>query len=229
MFWGMPPKEFKKLMDDLGMKIISSHVDNTKDFEKKAAEASSIGMEYLICGWKGPQKSIDDYKKFANEFNSSGEICKKNNLRFAYHNHDYSFKTLDGQIPQDVMMQNTDPNLVDFQMDIYWVVYAGVNPIDYFNKFPNRFKLAHVKDFKKFANPVVPKIPPNLTPEQIKALPEPQLGESCTLGQGSIDFKSVLAAGRKKGLKYTIVEQEAFTGTTILDAVKADAMYMMNL
>src|SRR5215207_4053647 len=87
MFWGMGNTGFKKYMDDLDMELIASHCDISKDFEKKAAEAAAIGMKYLICPYKGPQKSADDYKKFAAEFNVKGEICRKNGLRFAYHNH----------------------------------------------------------------------------------------------------------------------------------------------
>jgi sugar phosphate isomerase/epimerase len=96
-----------------------------KDFEQKAAQAGEIGMKYLICPFLGPQKSMDDFKRFADQFNKSGEICKKNGLRFAYHNHGYSFQPLDGQLPQDVMMTSTDASLVDYEMDIYWVVTAG--------------------------------------------------------------------------------------------------------
>ena len=78
IFWGMKNTAFKKTMDDLGMKIVSAHCDNTKDFERKAAEAGEIGMKYLICPYKGPQKTIDHYKRFADEFNACGEIAKKN-------------------------------------------------------------------------------------------------------------------------------------------------------
>lgn len=134
MFWGMSNTEFKKYMDELGMTIISSHCDIAKDFEKKAADAAAIGMKYLICPYKGPQKSLDDFKKFAEEFNQKGEICKKNGIRFAYHNHDYSFNAMNGQFPQDVMMQNTDASLVDFEMDIYWVVTGGQDPETWLKK-----------------------------------------------------------------------------------------------
>ena len=98
MFWGMSNTEFKAEMDNLGMKIISSHCDINKDFEKKAADAAAIGMKYLICPYKGPQKDLDAFKKFADEFNQKGEICKKNGIRFAYHNHDYSFATMNGEM-----------------------------------------------------------------------------------------------------------------------------------
>lgn len=204
MFWGMKHTEFKKYMDDLGMKIISSHCDYTKDFERKAAEAAEIGMKYLICPYKGPQKSIDDFKRFADEFNKSGEICRKSGIRFAYHNHDYSFKSINGELPQDVMMKGTDKHLVDFEMDIYWVVAAGEDPKAWFAKYPNRFRLCHVKDLAKTAKG----------------------HESVQIGKGTIDFKSILKAAAAQGMKYHIVEQEAFTGTNPLESAEADAKYM---
>lgn len=204
MFWGMGNKAFKKYMDELGMTIISSHCNNTVDFERKAAEAAEIGMKYLICPYKGPQKSIEDFKKFADEFNKSGEICKKNGIRFAYHNHDYSFKPVDNKIPQVVMMDNTDKELVDFEMDIYWVIAAGEDPKKWFAKYPDRFKLCHVKDLKK----------------------TDKGHESVQIGTGTIDFASILKAGTSHGLKYYIVEQEAFTGTNPLASAAADARYM---
>jgi sugar phosphate isomerase/epimerase len=210
MYWGMSNTEFKKYLDGLGMKMVSSHCDITKDFEKKANEAAAIGVKYLICPWKGPQPKMDDFKKFADEFNACGEICRKAGLRFAYHNHDYSFKELEGQLPQDVMMKNTDAATVDFEMDIYWVVTAGHNPVDWFKKYPNRFRASHVKD-------------------RIKTAAADEKDASCILGQGSINFKTILKEARKYGMKYFIVEQEKYEGSTPLLSVKADAVYMKKL
>jgi sugar phosphate isomerase/epimerase len=207
MFWGMKNTEFKKLMDDLGMEIISSHCNIDTDFEKKVAEAAEIGMKYLIDPWYGPQKSIDLFKKEAEIFNQRGETCKKAGLKFGYHNHDYPFVPVDGQIPLDVMIQNTDPGLVDFQMDIYWVVTAGQDPVKWFEKYPGRFRLCHIKDRKKN------------TPLSDK-------DASCVAGQGSIDFKKILAAGKKSGLEYFIVEQEHFENITSMEAAKENAAYL---
>ncbi|RFM30409.1 sugar phosphate isomerase/epimerase family protein [Deminuibacter soli] len=208
MFWGMQPKEFKQFTGDLGLTIISSHCDYKTDFEKKAADAASIGMKYLICPYKGPQKSIDDFKRCADEFNKAGAICKKNGIRFAYHNHDYSFKSVDGQIPQDVMIENTDPSLVDFEMDIYWVVTAGADPVAYMKKYNNRFRLCHVKDRQKGAT----------TPDA-----------SVIAGTGSIDFRTLLPQTKKYGMKYFIIEQERYDQGTPLECAKADAEYMKTL
>ncbi|MEN9571358.1 MAG: hypothetical protein RL172_2589 [Bacteroidota bacterium] len=208
MFWGMSNTEFKKYMDDLGLKIISSHCNIGKDFEKKAAEAAAIGMKYLICPYKGPQKSLDDYKRFADEFNEKGAICKKNGIRFAYHNHDYSFKLMDGQLPQDVMMNGTDASSVDFEMDMYWVVVAGHDPIEWMKKHPNRFKLCHIKDRAKNASSTF---------------------DSCTLGTGSINYTKILADAKKLGMECFVVEQEKYAGTTPLKSAQDNAAFMKSL
>ena len=210
MFWGMSNTEFKSYMDELGMKIISSHCDISKDFEKKAADAAAIGMKYLICPYKGPQKDIDAFKKFAEEFNQKGEICKKNGIRFAYHNHDYSFVNMNGEMGQDVMMKNTDPKLVDFELDMYWVVAAGQDIETWLKKYPKRFRLCHVKDRKKGA-----------TATEKEA--------SVVIGTGSINYPKILKTAKKLGMEYYIVEQEKWEGTTPMQAAQADATYMKTL
>ena len=210
IFWGMPHTEFKKYMDDLGMTIVSSHCNIEKDFEKKAAQAGEIGMKYLIAPYIGAQKTVDDYKKYADKFNSLGDICKKNGLRFAYHNHGYTFEALDGQMPQDILMQNTNADTVDYQMDIFWVVTPGADPVAWFQKYPNRFRLVHVKDREKNA-------------------PAKEGDASCDLGTGSIDFPTVLRVAKDNGVEYFIVEQEKYTGSTPIKSVETDAAYMKKL
>jgi sugar phosphate isomerase/epimerase len=210
MFWGMKNTEFKKVMDDLGMNMVSSHCNDTgnlKSFELKAAAAGEIGLKYLICAFKGPQKTLDQFKKFADEFNACGEIAKKHGLRFAYHNHDYSFKAMDGIVPQDLMMKNTDPAIVDYEMDMYWTAAAGVDPVAYMDKFPNRFKLVHVKDMTKTATG----------------------HESCVIGKGTIDYTTLLPKVAKRGVAHMIVEQEAYTGTTEMGCATDNAAYMKTL
>ncbi len=206
IYWGMTNKEFKKYISDLGMTMISTHCDINQDFERKAAEAAEIGMKYLIEPYLGPQKSADDFKRAAQTFNEKGQVCKQHGLRFAYHNHDYSFVPIEGQLPQDIMMQNTDPSLVDFEMDIYWVVTGGQDPIAWFNKYPNRFRLCHVKDRKN--------------------APLTDKDASVDLGKGFIDFPKILKEGKSKGLEYYFLEQEKYENTTPLEAAKVDADYL---
>lgn len=209
MFWGMGNTGFKSYMDELGMTIVSSHCDINKDFERKAGEAAAIGMKYLICPAIGKQKTLDDYKKAAEKFNDRGEICKKAGLRFAYHNHEYSFTKQDAQFPQDIMMQNTNAGLVDFEMDIYWVVTGGQDPIAWINNYPDRFRLFHIKDRKK-----------NASPETRAAFAE--------LGTGKINFAEIVKVAKMKGDPYLIVEQDQ-TDTTPLVAVQRNAEYMKDL
>lgn len=210
MFWGMKNTEFKKYMDDLGMTIVASHCSLDKDFERKADEAGEIGMSYLIDPWIGRQKEMDVFRKKAEDFNRAGEICKKVGLRYGYHNHAYSFEPLEGSLPQDVLMQNTDPDLVDFELDIYWVYTAGADPIEWLEKYPNRFRLCHIKDRKKDA-------------------PEGDGDQTIVAGQGQIDFAKILKVAKKQGMKYYLVEQEQYNGMTSLKAAELNAEYLKKL
>lgn len=206
IYWGMGHKGFKEYMDQLGMTLVSSHANVSEEFERKVDEAAEIGVEYLINPYVGPQETLDDFKKIADQFNEHGEIANSAGIGFAYHNHAYSFELLEGEYPQDIMMQGTDPDLVDFQMDIYWVVAAGEDPAEWIKKYPNRFVSSHVKDMKNGDEP-----------------------ESVVLGNGTIDFAPILKVAKENGLKYLIVEQEAYTGTTPIDAARENAAYMKEL
>ena len=208
IFWGMKPKEFNGFLQDHNLKFISAHCEWTKDLQRKAAEVASIGGKYMICPWLGPQKTIDDYKKAADQFNKAGEICKKEGLRFAYHNHDYSFVKTEGQIPQQIFMDNTDPDLVDFEMDIYWVVTAGIDPVLYLEKYKNRFRLCHIKDRKK---------------ESVEQC------DSCTLGEGSIAYETLLKKANTFGMQYYIYEQEKYDGKGVMANAKTSADYLKKI
>lgn len=206
MFWDMPHMDFKKFMDDQGLDFVSSHCNINENFEEKAAQAAEIGMKYLICPYIGPQTSVDAWKKVTEKFNECGAICKKNGIKFAYHNHAYSFKAFSGMIPHDFMMENTDPDLVDHQMDIYWVVTGGADPIAYLEKYPNRFKLCHVKDRMKDAG------------EEERA--------TCTIGTGIIDFPKILKVAKDNGMDYFIMEQERYDNTTPIKCAEDGAAYL---
>lgn len=208
IFWGMKPKEFKSFLDGENLKLVSAHCNWTKDLQQKAADVASIGGKYLICPWLGPQKTLDDYKKYADEFNKAGEICKKEGVKFAYHNHDYSFKEMEGQIPQQLFMDRTDADLVDFEMDIYWVVTAGVDPVEYMAKYKNRFKLCHIKDRNKDSK-------------------EPF--DSCTLGDGFINYPEILVKAKEYGMEYFIYEQEKYNDKGVLANAKESAEYLKKL
>jgi len=208
LWWEMSPKEFKTYLGDINLQMVSSHCDIKNDFEKKADEAAEVGLEYLICPWVGPQKTVEGWKEVTDSFNKCGEICKKAGIKFAYHNHAYSFKAFSGMIPHDFIMENTDPDLVDHEMDIYWVVTGGADPKEYLKRYANRFKLCHIKD--RMAD----------TDERMA---------STNLGTGIIDYPSILPVAKETGMKYYIAEQERYEGTTPLESAALNAKYMMAL
>lgn len=208
MFWGMGHTGFRQFLDDLGMTMISSHANVFEDVDRKVNEIAEIGGEFLVCPWIGPQETLDDFRKIADQFNAIGEKAQEAGIRFAYHNHAYSFEEQEGEFPQDVLMERTEPGLVEYQMDIYWVVAAGEDPAEWIRRYPNRFTTSHIKDYTKGEDD------------------EP---ESTVLGTGTIDFPSLISLGMENGMEYFIVEQEAYTGTTPLDAVRQNAEYMRGL
>jgi len=210
LFWGMSNTEFKKYLDGLGLDMVSAHCNINENFEEKAAQAAEIGMKYLICPYIGPQTSVDNWKKVTDKFNAAGEVCRKNGIRFAYHNHAYSFKAFSGMIPHDFMMDNTDPELVDHEMDIYWVVTGGADPEAYLKKYSGRFKLCHVKD-------------------RLKDAADDVREATCTLGTGKIDFPKILKTAKDNGMEYFIMEQERYDNTTPMDCAKDGAAYLKKL
>jgi sugar phosphate isomerase/epimerase len=208
LWWGMTPTAFKHYINDLGMKCHSVHSMNEPNFEKTVEDCLTAGVEYIVYPWEGPAKTKDDYKRLADDFNKKGEVCKKNGLKFAFHNHDYTFKLMDGEYMQDVLMQNTDPGLVDYQLDLYWVATAGHDPVEWIKKYPNRFRLCHIKDREKDAA---------------------DTNASCVLGTGKLDFKKILKVAKRYGMKYYYVEQEKWAQGTPLECAKMNAQYMKKI
>lgn len=206
IFWGMSNTEFKQFLDDQGLSMISTHANVFQDYDEKVNQLAEIGVPYITCPYVGPQESIDDFYRLAEQFNELGQIANDAGIKFAYHNHAYTFEEQDGEIPQVVLMENTDPNLVEYQLDMYWVVAAGEDISEWVQRYPNRFTSGHVKDYSGGEN-----------------------AESVTLGTGSIDYPSILEVAQNNGMEYLIVEQEAYAGTTPLDAARANAEYMKNL
>lgn len=213
MFWGMTNKQFKTLAADNGLKLVSSHYnEEPQGFEKQVELAAAIGMKYLICPWKGPQTSIENFKRFADEFNANGEICKKHGMRFAYHPHDYPYKKIDGQLPIDVLLANTDKDLVDFEMDFYYTITEGQDPENYLKKYSHRFKLCHLRDVLK------------------ERLPADSKEESAAdLGQGIVNYSYLLATAIDNGMKYFFVEQSRFYKETPVESAQKNIRYLKNL
>ena len=204
-FYGMEPAAFKALCDENKLPIISSHTgrsvpdstnyDETMAWWDAAIDAHvTAGAKYIVQASMGrtAYESLAGLKAYCDYFNEVGAKCNAKGIRFGYHNHARELSTqLDGQVVYDYMLQNTDPSKVMFQMDIYWAVEGGANPLDYFNKYPGRFELWHIKD-------------------------EKEIGAS-----GKMDFEAIWTGVEKSGMQYGIVEVEKYDFDTFTSVDKS--------
>jgi sugar phosphate isomerase/epimerase len=205
-FFGITPKEFQRLCSGFGLEVHSTHTNITDNNAAFLAEkAAAAGLEYLIMpSMMGrPEASIDDFKRTAEEMNRMGETCQEFNIRFGYHNHDFEFRKIDGQLPYDILLTETEPSLVDFQLDIYWIKKAGYDPVLYFQNHPKRFSTWHVKDLGND-------------------------GESCIVGNGIIDYKTLMQEVENAGLHRIFVEQESFSEGSPLYCVEQSLHYIQS-
>ncbi len=157
-------------------------------WKRTVDEAKEMGHEWAVIPWldANMRKSGDDYLKVSDRLNRLGTIAHGNGLRFGYHNHDFELKPNgDAGRGLDIMLKNTDPGLVDFEMDIYWVVKGGGDPMDYITRYPGRFALMHVKD--------------------ATAAPERKMVD---VGSGTIDFAAIFARRQTSGMRHAFVEHD---------------------
>jgi sugar phosphate isomerase/epimerase len=195
----------KDACDALGMNLTSGHVALDDKFENTMEEAVATGQEYVICS-SMPSKgqTIDNYKKVAEEFNKAGEACKKLGLKFGYHNHAYEFESENGEVLYDVLMDNTQADLVHMELDLGWVVVGGKDPLDYFKKYPGRFPLWHLKDM-------------NMSKK-----------ESTEFGKGALDIPVMMANQVASGVKHIFIEQEEYASTP-LESMKHNMKFLESL
>jgi sugar phosphate isomerase/epimerase len=189
-YYGLTPKEMKQACTDLGMTLRSGHIQLDDKWQQTMNDAAESGQEYLVCSSMPTEgQTADNYKKVAEIFNQAGEACKKMNIKFGYHNHGYEFESDKGAVLYDILLNNTDAALVHLEMDLGWVIAAGKNPIAYFNNYPGRFPLWHLKDM-------------NLEKKQ-----------STEFGKGGLDIQLMLNNSRQSGMKYFFIEQEEYAST----------------
>jgi sugar phosphate isomerase/epimerase len=196
-FFGKTPAQFSALLKSLGLSAPSGHytTGNTmpnakgtlkKDWKRAVDDAATLGQKYMVCAYLFPEeRKMDDYKRHVDLFNKSAEVCKAAGIQFAYHNHDFEFKPMGGQLPYDLILKGTDPNLVKMELDLYWASFAGQDPVALFKKHPGRFPLWHIKDMAK-------------TKER----------EFAEVGLGSINFQRIFDAKKTAGLTHYFVEQD---------------------
>ena len=204
-FFGRKANEIQAILNDYELKTPSIHTDldtleNHIDRFEEAAEV--LGFEYVVLPAipEERRKSMDDYKEMADTFNSIGAKAKKMGLKFAYHNHGYGLNTVDGEVPFEVMMNNTDPDLVFLEMDVFWTIAGKAEPESYLEKYSGRYRCMHLKDMKEqktFSGDG------GDASQWIALFPN-----MASAGDGIIDFKTLIRAAKKHGVKHFFVEQD---------------------
>ena len=204
-FYDLSPEAFKTEIEKRGMKVLSSHSgkslgDNTAEtnwdevwtwWDTAITAHKAAGMKYVITPWMPSVKTLADLKVYCDYYNKIGEKCNAAGLRFGYHNHSFEFAKIENEIWYDFMLKNTDPKKVFFQMDVYWVVRGGYSPVDYFEKYPGRFEILHIKDNK-------------------------ELGQS-----GMVGFDAIFGNTKNAGTKYIVVEVEKYNFDPLISVQKS--------
>src|SRR6202012_715735 len=204
-FYGLAGKDFSAILKQNGLMMPSCHYRLGEDkangaggpgtilngWDKAVDDAAAVGLKYMVCAWLAPSErgSLDHFKKLAEDFNKAGETCKKAGIQFCYHNHDFEFIQEDGKYPYEILLDNSDKNLVKMEIDLYWLTKANQDPIALIDKHPGRFPLWHVKDMDKTEKKMFTEV-----------------------GNGVIDFKKIFTKANTAGLKYFFVEQDICPG-----------------
>ncbi len=189
-YFGHTPAEIHELLHRNGLTSPSTHLpfeSLENGWQKQLDDAKTAGHHWVTIAYiaEEKRKTLDDWKRHAEVFNRAAAQAKSAGLRFAYHNHNFEITPVGGTRPLDLLLTSTDPKLVDFEMDLYWVVFGGGNPIDFFKRYPKRFPLVHVKDS---AGP-----------------PDNKMAD---VGSGTINFRQIFAQSEKAGIKHYFVEHD---------------------
>lgn len=229
-FFNHSASDVKQAMDHVGLRCVSAHY-SLKDLLPKLDETiqygKDLGLKYIVCAspwmkdpWrvKDPgsraareQMTLDDWRWNADQFNHIGERVNAAGMRFAYHNHTPEFRSENGVVFYDELLRLTDPAKVTMELDCGWAVIAGQNPAEYLTRYPKRFSMLHVKDFK-----ITGVVSPAAAPP------------STEMGHGTIDYRPIFAAAKKASIDHAFVEQEEFD-MPMMDALKIDAEYMRTM
>jgi sugar phosphate isomerase/epimerase len=220
-FYGMTPSEFKKVLQQNGLKIPSAHyrlgaeqtdgkmVNGTilHDWDKAVDDAAEVGLKYMVCAYlaESERGDIDNYKKIADQLNIAGERCKKAGIQLCYHNHNFEFVKQGDTLPYNILL-STDKELVKMEVDLYWIKKAGQDTIKLFQDHPGRFPLWHVKDMDNTADQ-------NFT----------------EVGSGVIDFKEIFKYKKLAGMKYFFVEEDKCPGSPFDSITKSIDYIKKNL
>jgi sugar phosphate isomerase/epimerase len=199
--YGMTPEQFKEELHKRGLEGVSAHFPYERyrdDVDGIAKEAKALGLKYVGCAWITHQGDFDEKtcREAAAIFNRAGEALAKQGLKFFYHTHGYEFQPHDNGTLFDLLLAETKPNFVTYEMDIFWIVHPGQNPAKLLEKYPDRFQLMHLNDMKKG------------TPTGLLT-GHSDVNNDVALGGGQIDLPSVLQAAKKVGVKWYFLEDES--------------------
>lgn len=188
--FGRSPGELRGTLDRLGLRAPARHVPvESLDgaWPKVLEDSATMGSEYAVVAWVPVEmrRTLDDWRRLGERFNSAGEATRRAGLRFAYHNHDFEFAELEGKLPFDVLLEATDPSLVAIELDLYWITKGGQDPLAYLQRGSGRYALVHVKDMDSTAE---------------RGMTDP--------GKGIIDFPQILPVAREAGVRHYFVEHD---------------------
>jgi sugar phosphate isomerase/epimerase len=199
-FYGYEPSDFRKLVNDLGMEVLSSHagIDPMKNVSEQAKimaeDHAKLGAKYCMHPWvEVKDRSLAYFNELVKGINVAAPIMKDQGIEFGYHNHNFEFAPTDGVVPYfDIFLKDLDKNLTTMELDLFWTTKAGQDPVEIFKKYPGRFQLFHMKDMYTNQAPFY----------------KTETNDFAPVGEGVIDFKRILAAKDVAGMKYMIVEQD---------------------
>lgn len=212
-FYGRTPQQFKEDCEKAGLKVLSAHTNRglsdqelasgdfteaMKWWKQCIADHKAAGMEYIVCPWMGVPKTMKDLLTQCKYLNEIGKLCKQSGIKFGYHNHSHEFQKVEGKTMYDVMLENTNPEYVFFEMDVFWTVWGQNSPVNYFKKYPGRFKMFHIKDYR-------------------------EIGQS-----GMVGYDAIFNNADKAGMENFVVELEQSEAPSIVDGVRISIDYLLN-
>ena len=207
-YFGKSPTDTKAMLDRLGLSAPAVHVGSLAPEQWRASldAANTIGHRYVVVPWIPAEEraTLDGWKRVAERYNRAAADARAAGLQFAYHNHDFEFAPVEGRIPYDVLLENTDPHLVQLEIDLYWITKGGQDPLAYFQRWPGRVPLVHVKDSAG---------PPD--------------NKMMDVGAGTIDWKRIFARREQAGIRHYFVEHDE--PTDLFASIKASYDYLKRL
>ncbi|HEY6765543.1 MAG TPA: sugar phosphate isomerase/epimerase [Candidatus Sulfotelmatobacter sp.] len=218
------PKEVRAAIDHHGLTSPACHVQYDVLSEDKwpaqIESAKIMGQQYIVCPWipEEIRKQPDGWQRSIDIFNRAGEASNKAGIQFAYHNHWFEFLPVDGKLPYDMLLEKCDPRLVKMELDLCWITVAGGDPLKYFDRYPGRFPLVHVKDIKKM---------PTVTASGGQDFGDSLKDEMTAVGSGFIDWKKIFSQSDKAGIKHYIVEHDKAADP--FESIKSSYEYLTKL